>query len=150
MTNAPPLGWEFDHVGMVVPSLQKGRRLHGGPLGIERWSREWDDPVNGVRLQFGIDCSGIVWELLEPLGDDSPVANALKQRTHLLNHLAYRVEHLDEESAKLRERGALPIAAPSPAIAFGDARIQFFMTGSGLLLELIEAPGFTHHYESAV
>jgi hypothetical protein len=38
----------------------------------EHWSEAFVDDVNGVIVQFGRDDSGICYELIEPLGPDSP------------------------------------------------------------------------------
>ncbi|RYE42646.1 MAG: glyoxalase, partial [Hyphomicrobiales bacterium] len=125
MTTTLPSGpaWPFDHVGVVVRSLNKGRRHFMGALGIYEWTEPLDDPVNGVHLQFGRDASGTVYELLAPLDDTSPVAGALKGRKNLLNHIAYRVPDLARAAGKLREERCLPTGDPRPAIAFGGALI---------------------------
>lgn len=147
---APSDRWVFDHLGMVVPSLEKGRALNGSALGIAEWSTEWDDAVNGVRVQFGRDRAGIVWELLEPFGERSPVANALRTKVNLLNHVAYRVSDLAGEETRLRDSKAMPLGPARPAIAYDNANIQFFMLASGVLVELIEAPAHRHVFgESA-
>ncbi|MHA6334666.1 VOC family protein [Qipengyuania sp. CAU 1752] len=141
-----PSHWTFDHLGVVVKSLARGRGTIGPVFGITSWTEEHTDPVNGVRLQFGRDRAGVVYELLEPIGDDSPVAGALKSRKDLLNHVAYLIEDLDRDAAHIRAQGAVPTSEPRPAIAYDGARIQFFMTAAGFVFELIEAPGHSHKF----
>ena len=63
----------FDHLGIVVKSLARGRAGISAMLRVTEWSAEFVDAVNGVKLQFGRDASGMCYELLEPLGPDSPV-----------------------------------------------------------------------------
>ncbi len=139
--------WHFDHVGVVVKSLDKGRAHFVQALGVTDWTDPLDDPVNGVHLQFGRDASGTVYELLAPLDADSPVAGALAARKNLLNHVAYRVPSLVEGAAALREARCFPTADPKPAIAFGGALIQFFVTPIDTIVELIEAPDFAHDFK---
>src|SRR5690349_6936204 len=116
----------FDHVGVVVKTLSDGRRGFETILQICRWSDEFADPLNGVKVQFGCDASGMCYELLEPLGINSPVQAALRQRRAILNHVAYRVADLETAAAHLGRSGCVPTADPKPAIAYQGKRIQFF------------------------
>jgi methylmalonyl-CoA/ethylmalonyl-CoA epimerase len=122
--------WHFDHLGVVVKTLDKGRKHFVEALGIADWTDPFEDPINGVYLQFGRDGSGVVYELLSPLDADSPVAGALTARKNLLNHVAYRVTDLTVAAARLRETRCFPTTEPKPAVAFGGAMIQFFVTRS--------------------
>lgn len=138
--------WHFDHIGVVVKSIDKGRAHFSGALSVDEWTDPLVDPVNGVRLQFGRDRSGTVYELLSPIDTDSPVQGALAGRKNLLNHVAYRVPDLVGAAAHLREARCLPTADAKPAIAFGGAAIQFFVTPIDTIIELIEAPDFRHDF----
>lgn len=135
---------KFDHIGVVVKTLLRGRSLLGPALQITAWTREWEDPVNKVLVQFGYDQSGICYELIAPLGDGSPVAQALKSKSRILNHVAYLVEDLHAEGERLRSANCFPIAEPSPAIAYGGSLIQFYMNPLSVIIELIQAPGHQH------
>jgi methylmalonyl-CoA/ethylmalonyl-CoA epimerase len=140
------LKWQFDHLGLVAKSLAKGRQGVGRAFGISHWTEEIEDPVNGVRLQFGRDRSGLVYELLEPLDKTSPVYPALMSGRAILNHVAYLVPSLASAAEILRSGGAGPTSQPKPAMAYGGARIQFFITSVRMTVELIEAPGHEHHF----
>jgi methylmalonyl-CoA/ethylmalonyl-CoA epimerase len=140
------LTWQFDHLGLVAKSLARGRRGIGGALGISHWTEEIEDSVNGVRLQFGRDRAGVVYELLEPLDQTSPVYPALASGRAILNHVAYLVPNLASATEVLRSGGAGPTSEPKPAIAYGGARIQFFITSVRMIVELIEAPGHQHDF----
>ncbi|HEX4695897.1 VOC family protein [Sphingomonas sp.] len=141
-----PQQWRFDHAGVVVKSLEKGRKHFSEALGVNDWSHPLVDRVNGVHLQFGRDASLMVYELLSPLDADSPVAGALAARKNLLNHVAYRVRDLAEAAAALRDARCFPAGEPKPAIAFGGAMIQFFVTPIDTIVELIEAYDFAHDF----
>ena len=140
---------QFDHLGVVVTSLEAGRDGLDRAVGPLVWTAPVDDPVNGVRLQFGRDPAGVVFELLEPFGDDSPVAAALRKGRDILNHVAYLVPDLAEAAEDMRRAGSFPLAPAKPAIAYGHRPIQFFMTGLGFIVELIEAAGFRHAFAPA-
>jgi methylmalonyl-CoA/ethylmalonyl-CoA epimerase len=137
---------KFDHIGVAAVSIEAGRRVLHGTLEIVEWTQEFADPVNGVFVQFGRDASGVCYEIVAPLGEDSPIQAALRSRSRILNHVAYLVDDLDAQAGRLTATGCVPAARPSPAIAYGGARIQFFVNRLGFIVELIEAPAHCHAY----
>ena len=140
--------WQFDHLGIVVGSLEKGRRVLGTTFSIDRWTEAVDDPDNGVQVQFGLGNGGVNYELVVPLSQDSPVFDALKSRKNILNHVAYLVRDLRTAAARMKSAKAFPVTEPTPAVAYGGAPIQFFVTPVGLIVELIEAFDFEHDYRA--
>lgn len=140
----------FDHVGLLVADLSLGREHLTKVLGIARWTREFDDPDIGVRVQFGIGESGPAIELIAPLGEKSPVAQALRTGQRTLNHLAYLTPDILAAGAALREQGCLPTGAAQPAVAYAGRAVQFFVSPLRFIVELIEAPCHEHGYADAV
>jgi methylmalonyl-CoA/ethylmalonyl-CoA epimerase len=138
---------KFDHIGIVARTLAEGRVLLEGIFEITGWTAEFCDPVNGVYVQFCRDTSKIVYEVIAPLGDHSPIQGALSTRTNILNHVAYTVANLSEEHARLRSNGVIGIGRPKPAIAYGGKRIQFFVTPARFILEIVEAPDHEHIFD---
>jgi methylmalonyl-CoA/ethylmalonyl-CoA epimerase len=137
----------FDHVGIVVADIRRGAATLSGLVPGLSWTQPVDDAGLGVSVCFARDGTGLVYELIAPLGDASPVARALKNRTDLLNHLAYRTPSLEAGVKHLRTQGALPVGSAKPAIAFGGARVQFLMTPLGVLFELIEKPQTVYNFD---
>ena len=137
----------MDHLGLVVSQLAKGRKHLGAGLGISAWTSEVTDEINGVRLQFGKDPAGVCYELLEPLGEASPVYAALRTGKGILNHVAYRVPELEPCQTHLQSVGWARTSDPKPAIAYGGRRIQFFVSPVKLVIELIEAWDHEHIFE---
>jgi methylmalonyl-CoA/ethylmalonyl-CoA epimerase len=138
---------KFDHIGLVAKTLARGRKTLEATVGIERWTSPIRDEVNGALIQFGLDASGVCYELLEPLGEDSPLKQALATRRAILNHVAYLVPDLPAAAERLREAGCAPAGEPKPAIAYGGRTIQFFVTPLWFVLELIEAPDHAHVFD---
>lgn len=138
--------WRFDHLGVVVKSIARGRTHLTTMLQVREWTDEIVDPVNGVAIQFGRDSAGLVYELLSPIDDASPVAGALKGGKAILNHVAYRTRDLDAAAAHLLRSGCGSAGPPMPAIAYQGARIQFFVTPIRSIIELIEAPDHEHSF----
>lgn len=138
------LKWRFDHLGLVVKSLDKGRKHLTNILQISDWTEDVTDSVNGVEIQFGRDPTGLVYELLSPIDEQSPVFAALKGGKAILNHVAYVTDDLGAGASHLVRNGCASTRSPKPAIAYGGARIQFFVTPLRTIIELIEAPDHAH------
>lgn len=129
---------QFDHIGIFVESLEQGRDNLAGLLNVNGWSQEVHDDDLKISVQFGWDESGQCYELVAPNGEHNPVDGTLARQANILNHVAYRVVDLDTATTRLRDQGAIPLGAPKPAKALDGARIVFFMTRLGVIVELIE------------
>ncbi|HEH9395575.1 VOC family protein [Aeromonas salmonicida] len=129
---------QFDHIGLVVPDLACGVTYCREVLGLSRFSVAVEDPLQRVWVQFVYDEHGLCYELVAPAGEESPVAQVLNTRRNVINHLAYRVTSLQESAERLREQRHLPLGSSQPAIAFGGAHVQFFLSPFGHIVELIE------------
>jgi methylmalonyl-CoA/ethylmalonyl-CoA epimerase len=137
---------QFDHLGVVVKSLAKGRAALEAVFRIGEWTEEFRDTANGVLAQFGRDPAGVCYELLEPLDSGSPVYPALEGNKAILNHVAYLVRDLDGHAARLERAGCARTSEPKPALAYGGKRVQFFVTPLRFVVELVEAPAHAHRF----
>jgi methylmalonyl-CoA/ethylmalonyl-CoA epimerase len=140
------MGLLFDHLGIVVADISTGRAHLASIFGVELWTEEFSDLVNGVYVQFGKDAAGICYELIAPLGSDSPIQRALRARNPILNHIAYLTQNLDVSALVLQQRDYLPAGEPKPAIAYAGRRIQFFLSPLGFIVELIESYEHRHAF----
>lgn len=130
----------FHHVGYAVANIEAYLRDFLVPLfSPSRVSDSITDPLQQVRVCFVEMQGGTVIELVEPLGERSPVHTYIGSRRGGLYHLCYEVEDLDAEVSRFRKKGCLPISAPVPATAFGGRRIVFLMTPQHDLIEFIGA-----------
>ncbi|MGH7123540.1 MAG: VOC family protein [Stellaceae bacterium] len=128
----------FDHIGLFVRDIEIGRRQLSALLPITRWTEAVDDTLMKVRVQFGLDGSGIRYELVAPLGEPNPVARVLDEGRNILNHVAYRCADFESACAALRREGAAPLGRPQPAAAFDGARVAFYLTPLRFIVELVE------------
>lgn len=140
------VGLRFDHVGVVVREMETGRKFFADTLGIDRWTEVFVDPGLGVSVQFGLGADGPCYELISPLGENSPVSAALRAGQRILNHVAYLTADLEAEGQRLGSQGCLAAGPPHPAVAYGGRRVQFWMSPLRFLVELIEAPEHEHVY----
>ena len=137
----------FDHIGIVVASLRMGRDVLRDHFAVTMWTKSFDDPTNDVCVQFGRDAGGLCYELIAPLSAESPVRRSLRTGNNITNHVAYRVADLQASRDKLMAADFSPVSEPKPAIAYGGASIQFFMSPIYALVELIEALDHEHQYQ---
>jgi methylmalonyl-CoA/ethylmalonyl-CoA epimerase len=139
-------GMTFDHVGIVVADMEKGLSHLRNMLPLQAATRRFDDHKLTVSVQFARDSSGMVYELIAPIGPSSVVAQALSKKRDLLNQIAYRAGNVAETVSALRRSGCFPLGEACPAIAFGGALVQFLLTPLGFVLELIEQNGHQHEF----
>ena len=142
------LEYAFDHIGVVVPSVDWGRPRLAPLWGVSRWTEVFHDPLLKVIVQFGQDGSGIVYELVAPLGPDAPIRQALDKGQNLLNHVAYRTADLASAASTLRGQGCMPLGAAAPAKAFGGQPVQFFLTPVRIILEVVQGAAPVHRFDS--
>jgi methylmalonyl-CoA/ethylmalonyl-CoA epimerase len=93
---------DLDHIGIAVRSIAEGVSFYEA-LGLELTGTE-DVPEQGVRVGF-LPLGGTQLELLEPLGEDSPVARHLDRRGPGLHHVCLRVRDIRVAMARLVEAG---------------------------------------------
>ena len=116
-----------DHIGLVVPSIEQA-----SPESVAVF-----DPEQKVRVAF-ISLSGMTVELVEPVGEESPVMNSLRKGNRLL-HICYTVPDLPLALAAAEQSGFFCLSAPVPAVAFGGRRIAWIFHKVFGLVELLEA-----------
>jgi methylmalonyl-CoA/ethylmalonyl-CoA epimerase len=139
---------ELDHLGVIVPELEAGRAFMTRALGVTRWTVVTKDEGLGVYVQFGTaGAGGLTYELIAPLGEGSPVGNALRAGKHLLNHVAYLTEDLDVTGERLRVEGCYPVGEAKTAVAYDGCRVQFWMSPLRFVIELVEKAGHRHVFE---
>jgi methylmalonyl-CoA/ethylmalonyl-CoA epimerase len=132
----------FDHIGIVTADTDKACRQFGATIGAVEISDKFDDEALGVSVQFIRDRAGIVYEMISPLGEKSPVAKALATKTSVLNQIAYRTVSIVEAASELRKLGNVPLGPAKPALAFDGAMVQFYFCPVGFVIELVDVPAY--------
>jgi methylmalonyl-CoA/ethylmalonyl-CoA epimerase len=114
------------------------------PAFVHSMAAEWDgkifeDPLQKAAVAFLTTRAGDAQiELVQPLGETSPVQRFLQERGGGMHHLCYEVADLEAELAAFRSRGASIASRPKPAVAFGGRRIAWVVTSEKFLVELLE------------
>ena len=68
----------LNHVGVATPSIEKSLELYHHMFGAEPHGAAFDLPAQGVRVCF-VDTPNSQIELLEPLGENSPIVKFLEK-----------------------------------------------------------------------
>ena len=128
----------FHHIGIFVKDLEFGMIEISKFLKITSVSEQINDANIGVKIIFVKDFSNINYELVAPLGDKSPVMGALNRGKDYLNHIAYKTTDFDEDIKRLRSEGLIPLGPAKKAKAFDGAKVIFFLSSLGFIIELVE------------
>lgn len=127
----------IDHVGIAVKSSDETLNLYRDILGMKCTGSETVEEQKTTTTFLPVGDSEL--ELLESTSPDGPVAKFLDNRGEGIQHLALRVENIEEALKELKEKG-IRLIDEKPRIGAGGAKIAFIHPKStyGVLLELCE------------
>ncbi len=130
---------KFNHVGLIVRDIEKSARFYEDMLNMKRTTGVIYDPEQKVNLLFLEDknVEGLVYELVQPVYEDSPSAQWLK-KGNTLQHFCYEVEDIQKGIKYFADNGGYLFVEPVPAVAFNNRLIAFLLTKEKLIIELLE------------
>lgn len=129
----------LNHVAMVVPDLAVATATYRDTLGATV-SEPQPLPEHGVTVVF-VDLPNTRIELLEPLGDGSPVSNFLERNLNGgIHHLCVEVDDIIAARDELRTKGARILGDGEPKIGAHGNPVLFLHPKDfhGCLIELEE------------
>ncbi len=130
----------LNHVAIAVPDIKAAARLYRETLGADV-SGIVPQPAHGVSTVF-ITLSNTKIELLEPLGDSSPIAKFLEQNpSGGIHHVCYEVPDILAARDRLQAAGARVLGDGTPKIGAHGKPVLFLHPKdfNGTLVELEEA-----------
>ena len=130
----------LNHVALAVPDIAAASTKYRGTLGA-RVSEPQALPEHGVTVAF-VDVGNTRIELLEPLGDNSPIAAFLERNpAGGMHHLCYEVDDIIAARDRLREDGARVLGDGNPKIGAHGKPVLFLHPKDffGTLVELEQA-----------
>ena len=134
----------LNHVGVATPSIEASVALYRDLLGATKAHAPFDLPAQGVRVCF-VDLPNSQIELIEPLGDDSPIHGFLaKNPKGGQHHVCFEVDDIDAARDWFAGTGAR-ILGPTRIGAHGTP--IFFLHPKdmgGVLTEIMESPKQAH------
>ena len=136
----------LNHVGVAVPSIEDAkatyRDLYGVPESAITETREL--AAQGVKFAF-VNLPNSQIELIEPLGDDSPIKKFIEKNPQGgQHHVCFEVENIYAARDEMVVRGAKVLN--EPRIGAHGTPIIFVhpKDSNGVLIELMETPKGAH------
>jgi len=128
---------KIDHLGIAVNSIEDGKAFWSDVLGLEFEGAETVAEQKVTTAFFPVGESEV--ELLESTAPDGPVAKYIEKRGQGIQHVAFRVENIEEALAELKEKG-VRLIDQQPRIGAGGAKIAFLhpKATAGVLVELCQ------------
>lgn len=129
----------IDHVGIAVADLDEAVAFYARAFGMRVVHEEVNEEQGVREAMLAVGDSGSAIQLLAPLRADSPIGKFLDRRGPGIQQVAYRVDDVDEVSARLRTAG-LRLLYDEPRRGTADSRVNFVhpKDAGGVLVELVE------------
>lgn len=130
----------LNHVAIAVPDLAAASRIYRDVLGANVSAPE-ALPEHGVSVVF-VTLPNTKIELLEPLGDKSPIAHFLDKSPHGgIHHICYEVDDIGSARDRMVAGGARVLGSGEPRIGAHGKPVLFLDPKDfcGTLIELEQA-----------
>ena len=130
---------KLNHVAIAVTSVEAAAKQYKSILGANI-SSPMDLPLHGVKTIF-VELDNTKIELLEPIGDNSPIKKFLKNNPlGGIHHICYEVPNIIDACDKLKAEGATILGSGEPTIGAHGKPVIFIhpKNFNGTLIELEE------------
>ena len=131
---------KVDHIAIAVENLEEEINKYQNLLGLTLSGTE---VVPGQKVKTALFVSGDIHiELLEPLGEDSPISNFLARRGGGIHHIAFEVEDI-QKTFRILQQNRVGVLGSKPVEGAGGSRVVFLKPKefSNVLIELVEKSG---------
>jgi methylmalonyl-CoA/ethylmalonyl-CoA epimerase len=125
----------IDHIGIAVKNLDETVAFYRQVMGLEVSSSE---VFNGMKIAF-LRIGDSELELLEDLTPDGAIARHVAKRGEGMQHVAYRVDDIEQALDDMRTKG-IELIDERPRPGARNARVAFLHPKStkGVLIEFVE------------
>ena len=128
---------KIEHIGIAVKDLQASNSIFEKLFGAPAYKSEWVES-EGVKTSFFMNGPNKI-ELLEATHSDSPIAKFIEKKGEGIHHIAFDVEDIVLEIARLKAEGFVVLnevpkkGADNKLVAFLHPK-----TTNGVLIELCQ------------
>lgn len=133
---------KIEHIGIAVKNLEAANATYKAVLGSEHYKTETVESEGVNTSFFKIGDSKI--ELLAATNPESPIAKFIEKRGEGIHHLAFAVDDIKAEIARLENEG-FKLINTEPKSGADNKQVAFMhpKSANGVLVELCqEAPTF--------
>lgn len=113
---------KVDHIGIAVSNLEESLKFYTDVLGLECHGTE-EVEEQKVKVAF-LPVGDTEVELLESTDPEGPIARFIEKNGEGIQHIAFRVDNIEEAIASLKEKGVKMIDE-KPRYGAGGAKIAF-------------------------
>jgi len=128
---------KIDHIGIAVENLTESIKFYKDILGLELHGTETVEEQKVKVAFFPVGNSEI--ELLESTDPEGPIARFIAAKGQGIQHIAFRVEDIENTLEKLKALG-VRLIDEKPRYGAGGAKIEFLhpKTTNGVLVEICQ------------
>ncbi|WP_417366672.1 methylmalonyl-CoA epimerase [Flavobacterium beibuense] len=128
---------KIEHIGIAVKNLETSNQLFEKLLGTPAYKME-EVASEGVKTSFFMNGPNKI-ELLEATNPDSPIAKFLEKKGEGIHHIAFDVEDIVSEIARLKEEG-FTVLNETPKKGADNKLVAFLhpKDTNGVLVELCQ------------
>jgi methylmalonyl-CoA/ethylmalonyl-CoA epimerase len=128
---------KIDHIGVAVNSISEGKNFWTQVLGLEFEGTETVGAQKVTTAFLPVGESEV--ELLESTDPDGPIAKFISKKGEGIQHVAFRVDNIENALKELKEKG-VKLIDETPRKGAGGALIAFLhpKATNGVLVELCE------------
>ncbi|MGC9194293.1 MAG: methylmalonyl-CoA epimerase [Syntrophobacteraceae bacterium] len=128
---------KVDHIGIAVNNIEEAKALYTDILGIPHAGNETVAEQKVTTAFFPVGEAEV--ELLESTAPDGPIAKFIESKGQGIQHIAFRVENIEQALEELKAKG-VRLIDEKPRRGAGGAKIAFLHPKStfGVLIELSE------------
>lgn len=113
---------KVDHIGIAVNNLDETLKFYTEILGLECQGTEVVEEQK-VRVAF-LPVGDTEVELLESTDPEGPIARFIEKNGEGVQHIAFRVDNIEEAIAHMQEKG-MKMIDEKPRYGAGGAKIAF-------------------------
>ena len=132
----------LDHIAIAVPDLEKSIKRFMEDFGLDFEGREDVEAAKTSTAFFPLPPTSI--ELVHPLNGEGAIAVYLEKKGGGLHHLCFRSDNIEEDVARLKDKG-YQFLGDEPTPGAHGSKVIFIHPRScdGVLIE-INQPGEAH------
>ena len=128
---------KIEHIGIAVKDLEKSNKVFASLFGKEHYKME-EVLSEGVKTSF-FEAGPNKIELLEATNPESPIAKFIAKKGEGIHHIAFAVEDINAEIARLKNEGFI-VLNETPKKGADNKLVAFLHPKStnGVLIELCQ------------
>lgn len=127
----------IDHIGIAVKDLQAAKALFVKLTGhsVDHEESVPSEKVNTAFIQIG----NTKLELLEPINNEGPMAKFIEKRGEGIQQMAFEVDDIDAEMARLKAAG-FELLSDAPKVGAHNTKVFFIhpRSAQGILVEVLQ------------